>query len=419
MSVIAAEERDARWLRSSPGLILAVGVSIALVIAVGAILIVLQPPLGEMATLVATLALTSILSLAAGFFLYRRGWASSPSLSLTLLLTYAWAAILTLINVWILAGLMFYSKHDLALAGILLIFAGIIAMTFGVFVAARVTGDLRQLSAAAHRLADGDLTARATVSGRDEVSQVAVAFNEMADQMQLASEERADVENLRRDLIAWTSHDLRTPLTSIRVMIEALNDGLVEDEETKVRYYRTIRGEIVALNDLIDDLFELAQLDAGGIELKLDPQSLSDLISDTLESFRPIAERRSVRLDGSVEGSVDPVTMNAPKISRVLSNLVDNAIQHSPDRGEVYLKAARIDQGVQVEVFDSGPGFSQDELPRVFEKFYRGESARSRAKGGAGLGLAIAYGIVAAHGGQIWAANRETGGALVGFILPG
>ncbi|MGB3713981.1 MAG: ATP-binding protein [Candidatus Promineifilaceae bacterium] len=418
MSAVIAEEREARWLRSSPWSILAFGVSFALFIAIGAVMVILQPSLGEMATLVGTLAATSVLSLATGFFLYRKGWASSPSLSLTLLVTYAWAALLTLINVWILARLMFVSQHDLSLAGILLVFAAIIAMTFGVFVAAKVTGDLRQLSKVAHRLAEGDLSARAEVDGRDEVSQVATAFNEMANQLQIASEQRAEVENLRRDLIAWTSHDLRTPLTSIRVMIEALNDGLVEDEETKVRYYRTIRGEIVSLNNLIDDLFELAQLDAGGIELKLDLQSLSDLISDTLESFRPLAELRSIKLNGSVEGEVDPVMMNAPKISRVLYNLVDNAIQHSPDGGEIHLEVSRIDEGVQVEVKDSGPGFSQDELPRVFERFYRGETARSRAKGGAGLGLAIACGIVEAHGGRIWADNREEKGALVGFMLP-
>ncbi len=418
MSAATAEEREARWLRSSPWSILAIGVTIALLIAIGAVIVILQPPLDEMATLIGTLALTSVLSLATGFFLYRKGWASSPSLSLTLLVTYAWAALLTLINVWILARLMFVNQHDLSLAGILLVFAAIIAMTFGVFVAAKVTGDLRQLSKVAHRLADGDLSARAKIDGRDEVSQVATAFNEMANQLQIASDQRAEVEKLRRDLIAWTSHDLRTPLTSIRVMIEALNDGLVEDEETKVRYYRTIRGEIVALNNLIDDLFELAQLDAGGIELHLDLQSLSDLISDTLESFRPIAERRGIKLSGSVEGEVDPVLMNAPKISRVLYNLVDNAIQHSPDGGEVLMQATRIDTGVQVQVKDSGPGFSQDELPRVFERFYRGEAARSRAKGGAGLGLAIACGIVEAHGGRIWAGNREEKGALVGFVLP-
>jgi signal transduction histidine kinase len=418
MSATITKERETGWLSISPWSILAIGLIVALVIAIVAMTVLFSPPFSELATLVGTLAITSALSLGAGFFLYRKGWASSPSLSLTLLVTYAWAAALTLINVWILARLMFVNDHDLTLAGILLVFAAVIAMTFGVFVAASVTGDLRQLSKASHRLAAGDLKARAAVNGRDEVSQVATAFNEMAEKLQLASEERAEVEKLRRDLIAWTSHDLRTPLTSIRVMIEALNDGLVNDDETTTRYYRTIRGEIVALNSLIDDLFELAQLDAGGIELELEQQSMSDLISDTLESFKPVAERKRVSIAGTVEGDLDPVLMNAPKISRVIYNLMDNAIQHTPDGGTVALEAKRIEDGVQVEVHDSGPGFSQEELPRVFERFYRGESARSRAKGGAGLGLAIACGIVEAHGGRIWAKNQISSGATVGFILP-
>jgi len=418
MSAAVAKDRAAQWQQSSPWSILAAGVTLALIIAVVALLVLLSPPFDEMAVLVGTLAATSVLSLAVGFLLYRRGWASSPSLSLTLLSTYAWAAVLTLINVWILARLMFVSPHDLSLASVLLIFAGIIAMTYGVFVAATITRDLRQLSGTAHALADGDLSARAVVSGKDEVAQVAAAFNDMADQLQLASEQRAEVERLRRDLIAWTSHDLRTPLTSMRVMIEALNDGLVEDEETRSRYYRTIRGEIVALNNLIDDLFELAQLDAGGIKLELEKQSLTDLISDTLESFRPVADRRGIVLSGSVQGEIDPVSMNSPKIARVLYNLVDNAIKHSPEKGLVNLEAEKVEGRVKVEVRDQGPGFSEAELPRVFERFYRGETARSRDKGGAGLGLAIAHGIIQAHGGEIWARNRENGGGAVGFALP-
>lgn len=414
----AQERTESKWLQVSPWSILVTGVALALVIAVVAMILLFRPPFSELATLVGTLAVTSVLSLATGFLLYRKGWASSPSLSLTLLVTYGWAALLTLVNVWILARLMFVSEHDLTLAGILLVFAAVIAMTFGVFVAATVTGNLRQLSKTAHRLAGGDLSARAAVNGRDEVSQVAEAFNDMAEQLQIASEQRAEVEKLRRDLIAWTSHDLRTPLTSIRVMVEALNDGMVEDDATRNRYYSTIRAEIVALNDLIDDLFELAQLDAGGIELELEPQSLSDLISDSLESFKPVAERRGAILEGKVEGQIDPVLMNAPKISRVLYNLVDNAIQHTTEGGLILLQAERLHDNIRVTVKDSGPGFSQEELPRVFERFYRGESARSRAKGGAGLGLAIACGIVEAHGGRIWAENDPGGGAIVGFSLP-
>jgi signal transduction histidine kinase len=317
-----------------------------------------------------------------------------------------------------MARLMFVNAHDLTLAGVLLLFAALIATTFGVFVAASVTDGLRQLAKAAHRLAEGDLQARTPVTGQDEVAQVSIAFNEMASQLEKAANEREELEDLRRDLIAWTSHDLRTPLTSIRVMIEALHDGVVTDEEIWQRYYKTIRADIVALNGLINDLFELAQLEAGGPPLQLENHSLRDLISDTLETFRPLAEKRQVALEGEVGDNLDPVWMNASKVGRVLSNLISNALQYTPEGGKVHVQAARNGEAVEVVVKDSGPGFAEQDISRIFEKFYRGEQARSRATGGAGLGLAIARGIVDAHGGKMWAENEDDSGAVVGFTLP-
>jgi two-component system sensor histidine kinase BaeS len=406
------------WFTISPWRILLTGVVVALAVAAATMVGIMRPPMQEVATLVRTLAATSVLSVAAGYFLYRQGWTRSPSLSFTLILSYIWAAVLTLINVWIMARLMFVSYHDLTLAGVLLLFAVIIATTFGVFVAATVTDGLRQLARTARRVATGDLSARAAVAGRDEVSQAATAFNEMAVQLEQAARQRQEVETLRRDLIAWTSHDLRTPLTSIRVMVEALHDGMVEDPETVQRYYRTIRADVVALNNLIDDLFELAQLDTGNLKLEKEAHSLGDLISDTLESFRAIAGQRQVALDGEVGPNLDPVRLNAPKIGRTLANLVGNALQYTPAGGLVRVTARRTAEGVEVSVVDSGPGFAEADLPRVFEKFYRGEQARSRATGGAGLGLAIAKGIVEAHGGRIWAENGDGRGARISFTLP-
>jgi signal transduction histidine kinase len=317
-----------------------------------------------------------------------------------------------------MAQLMFVNTHDLTLAGVLLLFAALIATTFGVFDSASVTDGLRQLAKAANRLAEGDLKARTTVTGVDEVAQVSVAFNEMAAQLEKAAAEREELENLRRDLIAWTSHDLRTPLTSIRVMIEALHDGVISDDETRQRYYKTIRADIVALNSLINDLFELAQLEAGGLPLALENHSLRDLISDMLETFRPVAEARRVVLEGEVDEDLDPVWMNASKIGRVLSNLISNALQYTPEGGAVHVQAARNGKGIEVVVKDSGPGFESKDIGRIFEKFYRGEQARSRSTGGAGLGLAIARGIVDAHGGIMWAKNGTEKGAIVGFTLP-
>jgi signal transduction histidine kinase len=401
-----------------PWRLFVVGIVLALIVAVLLMKGLLGAPFTEIATLALTLAFTSLLSLAIGYLLYRRGWARSPSLNLTLVMTYGWAAVLTLFNVWVMAVRMFVSSHDLILSGVLLLFAAIIATTFGIFVAASVTDSLRHLAGNAHRIAQGDFSARALLAGHDEVARLGEVFNEMAEQLQQAAAQRAELDILRRDLIAWTSHDLRTPLTSVRAMIEALHDGVIHDPESVKRYYRTIRADVIALNDLIDDLFELAQLDAGGLVLELSPHSLSDLISDSLESLRPLALQRHIDLNGQVSPDLDPVWLNAPKISRVLTNLISNALRYTPQGGKVYVAAERTPAGVQVTVQDSGPGFNPDDLPRVFEQFYRGEQARSRSTGGAGLGLAIARGIVEAHHGRIWAENIAGQGALVGFILP-
>ncbi|HZD10029.1 MAG TPA: HAMP domain-containing sensor histidine kinase [Candidatus Binatia bacterium] len=410
--------RYLEWLGRRPWRILAVGGALALSAAALVMAILMQPPIAELAALVRTLAITSILSLFLGFLLYRRGLARLPSLTLTLVIAYGWAALLTLVNVLVMAGLMFVSEHDLALSIVLLLFAAIIATSYGMFVAASVTDNLRELARTAQEVAEGNLRARVQVVGRDEVAQASHAFNAMAEQLQSAAQERRAVEELRRDLIAWTSHDLRTPLTSIRAMVEALHDGVVSDEESLKRYYRTIRADVLSLNALIDDLFELAQLEAGGLKLEVAPHSISDLISDALESFQALAEKRNVSLEGSVEGDIDPIVMNPPKIGRVISNLISNAIQYTPRGGIVRVGAWRDDAGVCVTVEDSGPGFAQEDLARVFEQFYRGEEARSRKTGGAGLGLAIAQAVIDGHGGKIWAENRPDGGACVGFLLP-
>lgn len=379
---------------------------------------VMNAPWKDTLGLITLLAISSLLSLVFGYLIYRRGLAHSPSLRFTFISTYTWAALLTLFNVWVLTRPMFVSQHDLVLSGLLLLFSAIIATTLGIFVANNVSEGLQKLADTAQEVAQGTLTARVAIQGRDELAQAGLAFNEMAAQLQTAAHQREELDSLRRDLIAWTSHDLRTPLTSIRAMVEALHDGVVDDPEITQRYYRTIRNDVIALNRLIDDLFELAQMDAGGFVLEKSPHSLGDLLSDTLESFQALAEQNNITLAGEISPNLDPVTLNAPKIGRVLANLISNALRYTPKGGRVYVMAQRLPEGVRVTVSDSGPGFAPQDLPRVFEKFYRGEQARSRSTGGAGLGLAIAAGIVAAHNGRIWAENLPTQGAQVGFLLP-
>jgi signal transduction histidine kinase len=408
----------AGWFARAPWRILAAGVLLALVAATVLFYGLMDPSLADLARLVITLAVICTFSVGLGYVFYRRGWTRSSSLMLTLTAAYLWAALATLATVWIMQRQMFFSEHDLILSGVLLLFAAIIATTYGLFVGASVSEGLRRMADAAGALAGGDLTTRVPVSGRDEVARLSESFNEMAGRLQATADRQRELETLRRNLIAWTSHDLRTPLTAIRVRVEALHDGLVDDPESVQRYFNAIRADLLALGVLIDDLFELAQLDAGGPALDVTRASLADLISDCLESFQAQAEGRRIALVGDVDPAVDPVVINPGKIGRVLSNLVENALRHTPAGGRVAIRAMRTAEGVTVSVEDSGPGFIEGDLANVFEQFYRGEQARSREKGGAGLGLAIARGIIEAHGGRVRAENRAEGGARVSFVLP-
>ncbi len=236
--------------------------------------------------------------------------------------------------------------------------------------------------------------------------------------MEAADKRQHELEQMRADLIAWVSHDLQTPLTSIRAIIEALEDGVVDEPDMVKRYLHTAQRDVRSLSVLIDDLFQMAQLDTGGIPLDIAESSLSDLISDTLESFSELASRQGVKLEGSVDHNVDPVMMDTQRIGRVLNNLIGNAIRHTPVDGHVYVRATRTNLGVEVSVSDSGEGIRAEDLPHVFESFYRSEKSRSRSTGGAGLGLAISRGIVQAHGGVINVQSEWGHGSLFTFSLP-
>lgn len=395
------------------------GVMVALVLALLVFVLVMRPPAAELRAMAAFLAITALISAVAGYAAYRLGWLSrSPRLIWTLLAGYALAALLTYVNVGFSARLMFASEHDLLLAGILLVFAGGIAMALGYFVAAALTDRIAAVGRGAEAVAAGDLSARVPVVGNDEVSHLARTFNAMAERLQEADRKQRELDTLRRDLIAWAGHDLRTPLASTRVIVEALADGVVDDPDTVQRYLRTAQRDIQALSLLIDDLFDLAQMDAGGLRLDLQPSAISDLVSDTIESFGALAEQRGIALSGDAEPDVDPVVIDARLIGRVLANLVGNALRHTPAGGAVVVRARPFGSQVLVEVIDTGEGIPAEALDRVFERFYRSEKSRSRASGGSGLGLAIAKGIVEAHGGTVGVESQTGQGARFTFTLP-
>lgn len=392
--------------------------ALTVVLAVG----LMRPPRDDLLDLTLLLAITGISSAAVGFLSHRLGWwRRLRSLNLSLTLGYALAAGLTLFNVWLTARLMFINEHDLILGGLLLLFAGGISVSFGYFFSSSISQSLRSLVQGAERLSEGDYSIRVPVTGRDEVAQLAQAFNTMVARLHQAQESERALEIARRNLVAWASHDLRTPLASLRAMLEALSDGVVNDPETVERYLRQSQHEIARMSTLIDDLFVLAQLDAGHIELDYQLVSLADLISDMLESFTLRAQQKGVALSGSVDPQVDPVWVAPDKISRVLHNLLENAIRHTPDGGQVRCHAEEKNGVAWVTVEDTGEGISPEDMPHVFDRFFRSEMSRSRegfASGGAGLGLAIAKSLVEAHGGEIWAESQPGAGTQVQFTLP-
>jgi signal transduction histidine kinase len=399
---------------------LVVGTLLILAISLAFFNMLMSPPSNELALMALFLGITAFVSALVGYAAYRFGWVNrSPTLRWTLLGGYVLASLLTFFNVWFSAQLMFASEHDLLLAIVLLVFAGGIAMILGYFLSSTVTERVNLLKGAAQRLAQGDLQTRVPVSGRDEVSELASAFNQMAEQLQAADRKQRELESLRRDLIAWVSHDLQTPLTSMRAVLEALSDGVVDEPEMVRRYLLTAQRDVMSLSALIDDLFQMSQLDAGGFPLHRAPSSLTDLVSDTLESFSQLAKQQDITLEGQVESDVDPVFIDTQAIGRVFNNLISNALRHTPAQGRVSVWVRRTASGVDVTVSDTGEGIRAQDMPHIFERFYRGDTSRSRSRGtGAGLGLAIARGIVRAHGGNIKVQSEPGKGTQFTFHLP-
>lgn len=411
-----------RWARS-PLILLA----ISLIITIGASLLigsVIAQFTGNMLEQMAfIMAGTGITTTVAAFALYRLGilhWFSSLRWTLALISLFTIAAIT--INLWIMASLMFVDDHYVSMTTILLLFAGLTAISFALFISRAMTDRLSQLAKAAERVAEGDLTTRLTVAGNDEISHLTQAFNTMALSLQQVDEQKRNLEQTRRDLIAWVSHDLRTPLTSMRVMLEALADGIIDDQATQTRYLANNLAEIEHLSHLIDDLFELSQLDVGHLNLQKQPTAIGDLISDTISVMMPKAEQRGLRLSGQVDPDIDMVHLAPDKIQRVLYNLVSNAIYYTPRGEQVSLYARRLDaRNVCVEVHNSGVTIAADVLPHLFDSFYRGDQARAQeADGvrGTGLGLAIARGLIEAHGGTIGVTSTLQQGTTFRFTLP-
>jgi signal transduction histidine kinase len=322
---------------------------------------------------------------------------------------------IALVNVGLLASSMFVSEHDAALLTVLLVAAGGVGAAAAFVVARAADTAIRRLGATARSLGDGDLGARTGDLGAGpELDALAAALDEMAARLDIAQERERDAERMRRDLITTVSHDLRTPLASLQAMIEAVDDGIVDDEVTLARYRGEMRRSVQQLSTLVDDLFELTQLEAGAIEAETVRARLEEVAERALATVSPVAREKGLAIHTDLGAARD--VSCSPRVARVLQNLLVNAVRHTPADGSVRLVADVASDRLRLTVEDTGEGIAADDLARVFDPFFRADPARSGP--GAGLGLALAKRIVEALGGKIVAESQPGAGARFAVELP-
>jgi signal transduction histidine kinase len=306
---------------------------------------------------------------------------------------------------------MFISTHDLTVLLIVVGFGLVSAAAFAVLVSGPLTGDLTHIAETASGIAGGDLSQRTKITRADEVGVLAGAVDGMATALQDAELARSHDDTVRREFFAAVSHDLRTPLASMQAALEALQDGLVDDPD---RYLLSMKKDTEALAQMVDDLFLLARLESGDVEIRKELIDLTEIADEAVEVFRPLAATKRLSMVLKVDQRV--TALAAPEgVARVVRNLLDNAVRHSPPGGEIVVTVSN-GAFARVVVTDDGSGFSDDFAEHAFERSSRQDGVRSRATGGSGLGLAIAQEYISGFGGTIWA---EPGpGGTVGFTLP-
>ncbi len=343
-----------------------------------------------------------------------RGRAGSLSRQLALAVAIAVAPVLAALVV--ISLLMFVSGHDAALVAAIVLVAALVAFVAAKLVADGILRDVKAIRDGLTAVRAGEREVRIGTAAGDELAELAEAANAMISRLADEESARDQSDAARRDLVAAVSHDLRTPITSLRLLADAVEDEIV-DGEARRGYLQRMGTHIDALGALIDDLFELSRLEAGDIRWSLERVPLDDLVSETVEAMRLGAEVKGVAVSTDVPAELAPAQANPEKLQRVLFNLIQNAIRHTPADGSVVVRAEPVADRIEIEVADSGDGIAAPERDRVFTAFYRGGADAARTSTGAGLGLAVSRAIVEAHGGRIWLAETSIG-TRVRFSLP-
>jgi signal transduction histidine kinase len=325
------------------------------------------------------------------------------------------AVLVAVANLAVLGALMFVDPHDAALVGILLAYAAASGVAAALVVARTTTRAVGQFAEVARRLGDGDLRARVGALGAgEELEVLARSLDDMAGRLEDSLAREREAESQRRNLVTAVSHDLRTPLAGLRAMVESIQDGVVSDAPTLRRYMAEMQRSVESLVELVDDLFELVQLDAASIDLESRRAALSDVVNSAASACRAQAFERGLIVETQLGDAAG--TPCSPRITRVLQNLLQNAIRHTPADGTIRIEARSLPTSVEVVVADEGDGIPEDALDKVFEPFWRADVARSTP--GSGLGLAIAKRIVESLGGRIGVESEVHRGTRFAIELP-
>ena len=334
------------------------------------------------------------------------------SLTASLAVVAAVAVTAMLAGTLAVAQAMFLSAHDLTVVTTVVAMAAVVSLVTALLLGRWVVARSRALALAARSFGDGGDFAAPAGPSTAELAALSRELETTSIKLAESRNRERALESSRRELVAWISHDLRTPLAGLRAMSEALEDGVATDPG---RYLRQMRTEVERLNDMVGDLFELSRIHAGTLTLSFSRMSLYDLVGDALAGADPLAREHGVRLVGDRVAAV-PVEVDGREMSRVLGNLLVNAIRRTPADGTVAVAAERSAEGVVLSVTDGCGGIPEEDLPRVFDTGWRGTHART-PPAGAGLGLAIVRGIVEAHQGRATVRN-VSGGCRFEVLLP-
>jgi signal transduction histidine kinase len=330
-------------------------------------------------------------------------------------LVLATAVGVMLASVLAIAELMFVSNHDALMVSAIALGATLVALRAARVASAGVVREVGEVRDALTAVGEGDRDVRVHAGAASELSELADAANRMIEQLGEEERRRDAADAARRNLVASISHDLRTPLAALRLMLAAIEDEVV-DEATRDRYLATMHTHVGALGSMVDDLFELSRLEAGDLDWSIRQVELPALVDEAVAAMRVEAEAKGVAVAAELQPLPRPARADPERLQRVLFNLIQNAIRHTPADGSVTVSAEPAADWVEIEVADTGVGIPPEDRERLFEPFVRGAAAEGR-DGRAGLGLALCRAIVEAHGGRIWLADSEAG-TSVRFVIP-